>query len=221
MTRLAPVALTLPVSSNSPNCYSHVNHLLELLLFVRLQLLVLFDALNVKLVLGLGARGLKGTGEDSELGILYLVGHLRMGEVLVDDDTVYKAGVLKSTSDLAVDLDELKVDVTALQVGNGENRVDGNVGKLVVGDRDDLASEGSLGCLYKVASVLLAEGDGVGNAVELLNGNLTCLLVTVGDTNRVDSAVEQGERGGEESASKNCPSACRQISRGCGGHRCV
>jgi len=183
--------------------YPLLDHVQELLLLVHLELLVLLDTLNVELVLGLGAGRLKRTREDGNLGVLDLVGHLGVRKVLVDNDTVDNVRVLEGTTDLAVDLDELKVDVAALEVGNGKDGIDGNVGKLVVGNRDNLGAERGLGSLDEVGRVVLGEGDGVGDTVELSNSNLTRLLVTVGDTDGVDTAVEEGESRRKEGASED------------------
>ena len=54
--------------------------------------------------------------------------HLWMREVLVDDDALDQHGVLHPTTDLALDLDELEVDVLALDVGHRQHGVDGNLG---------------------------------------------------------------------------------------------
>lgn len=126
-----------------------------------------------------------------------------MREVLVDDDTVDELGVLKRASDLSVDLDELEVDVLALEVGDGEDSVDGNLGELVASERDDLRAERGLGGLQQIGGVVLAEGDSVGDAVELLDGDLARLLVTVGDADGVNTAVEEREGGRQKSAGKN------------------
>lgn len=180
-----------------------LDHLLELLLLVRAQLLELLDVLNVKLVLRLRARGLERTREDRNLGVLDGTGHLGVGEVLVDDDTVDELSVLEGTSDLSVDLDELKVDVLTLEVGDREDSVDGNLGELVAGEGDDLGAKRGLGSLQEVGGVVLAEGNSVGDAVKLFDSDLTRLLVTVGDADGVDTAVEEGEGRGEESTGED------------------
>lgn len=69
-------------------------------------------------MLGLGLRGLERARQDGDLGISDLGRHLGVGEVLVDNDTLDQDGILEGTTDLAVDLDQLKVDVLALQVGD-------------------------------------------------------------------------------------------------------
>ena len=44
-----------------------------------------------------------------------------MGKVLVDKDTVNELGVLDRAADLALHLDEVEVDIAALEIGDGQN----------------------------------------------------------------------------------------------------
>lgn len=61
-----------------------------------------------------------------------------MGHVLVDDDTLDEGSVFERTSDLAVDLDELKIDIAALEVGNREDRFNSDGSEFVVRDRNTM-----------------------------------------------------------------------------------
>lgn len=168
-----------------------LDHLDELFALVVLQLLELLDGRNVELVLGLGLGRLKGAGQDGDLGVLDLGRHLGVGEILVDDDALDEDGVLERAADLAVDLDQLKVDVLALEIRNGQHGVDGNVGKLVVRLGDNLAAQTCARNLDQVLCVLLAELDRVGNLVKLGDGNVAGLVVAVGDADGVDALVDQ------------------------------
>lgn len=132
-----------------------LDHLLELLRLVLLQLLVLLDRGNVELVLGLGARRLKGTGEDGNLGVVEGAGHLRVRHVLVEENSLDESGILERSSDLAGDLDEVERDILAVKVGDRENSIDSDLGKEVVG----------LGNAAKVAKVAKSEH---GQLVEIL-----------------------------------------------------
>ena len=67
-----------------------LDHLVEFGALVLLQAPEFFNASDVELVLGLGLGRLEGAGEDGEARVMYLVGHLWMGEVLVDDNTLYE-----------------------------------------------------------------------------------------------------------------------------------
>lgn len=110
-----------------------LDHLCELLLLVVLQLLEFLNRCDIKLVLGLGLGRLKGTGQDGQFGIPNFVGHLGVREVLVHDNTSDKQRVLEGSTDLAVNLDQLEVDILALKVGNREHGINGDLGELVVG----------------------------------------------------------------------------------------
>jgi hypothetical protein len=117
-----------------------LDHLQELLFFVLSQLLVLLHTLNVKLVLGLGPRWLEWTSENSNLGISNDVGHLRVREILVNNNTLDEGCIFEGTSDFTINLDELEVDVFTGKVGDGEDSVDGDIGEFVVGDRHTFVS---------------------------------------------------------------------------------
>lgn len=142
-------------------------------------------------MLGLGLRGLERARQDSDLGISDLGRHLGVGEVLVDNDTLDQDGILESTTDLAVDLDQLEVDVLALQVGDRQDGVDGHVGELVVCLGHNLTSQTRVRDLEEVLCVGGAELDNVGYPVELRHCNVASLVVTVCDTDGVDSLVDQ------------------------------
>jgi hypothetical protein len=112
------------------------DHRLESLELVLLQLLELLDRGNVELVLRLRTRGLERAGEDSDFGVLDGTGHLRVRHVLVEEDTADEGCVLEGATDLAGDLDEVERNVATVEVGNGENGVDGDLGEERVCFRD-------------------------------------------------------------------------------------
>lgn len=168
-----------------------LDHLGEGVALVGLQLLELFNSRNVELVLGLRLRRLKGAGEDGQLGVAHLCRHLRVGEILVDDDALDEEGVLERAADLAVDLDELKVDVLALEVSNRQNSIDGDLGELVVRLGDNLAAQAGLGDLDETLLVLARKVNGVGDAVELGTGNVAGLVVAVCYADGVDAPADE------------------------------
>jgi len=136
MTRFAPVSLTL----NFSFALRHearsllLDHLQEFLFFILSQLFVLLHTLDIKLVLCLGPRWLEWTSKNSNLGISNDVGHLRMREILVDNNTLDEGCIFERTSDFTIDLDELEVDVFTGEVSDGEDGVYGDVGKFVMGN---------------------------------------------------------------------------------------
>lgn len=55
-----------------------------------------------------------------------------MREVLIHDHTLDEKRVLQGTADLPINLDQLEIDILALEVGDGENGIDGDLGELVM-----------------------------------------------------------------------------------------
>ena len=56
-------------------------------------------------------------------------------------------------------LDQLKVNILGLKVGNGHDSINSNPGHLVVTLVDDLTTQGSLGCTHQVVCVLELKND--------------------------------------------------------------
>ena len=85
-----------------------LHHVHEVLLLLVVELLEVLGAGDVDVVLGLGLRRLEGAGQNADLRVLYHLRHLRVTDVLVDDDTVHQGRVLQAASGLAIDLFERK-----------------------------------------------------------------------------------------------------------------
>lgn len=114
-----------------------------------------------------------------------------MGEVLVDDDSLDQKRVLQRPAHLAVDLDQLEVDVFSLEVGDRHDGVDGDLCELVMCLGNDLAAQACPCHLEEVLGLVLAELDGVGDLVQLRHCYVTGLVVAVCDADGVDSLVDQ------------------------------
>ena len=69
------------------------------------------------------------------------LGHLRMGEVLVDNDAFDEHGVFQLSAHFGLDLDQFKVDVASLHIGHGEDGVDSNLGHVPVTLVDNLGAQ--------------------------------------------------------------------------------
>jgi hypothetical protein len=67
-----------------------------------------------------------------------------VGDVLVDDDALDEDGVREGATDATGELDEIERDVFALEVGNGEDGVDGDLGKMGVVFGDTEGREGGV-----------------------------------------------------------------------------
>jgi hypothetical protein len=131
----------------------HLDHVQELFPLILSQLLVLFHAFDIQLVLGLGPGRLKRTRQDGQLGVLDRRRHLRVRHVLVDDDTLDERRVFQRTSDLAVDLDQLEIDVPTFEVGHRQDGVDSDLSELFVSDRDAVRI-GKVGLAWIPSSII-------------------------------------------------------------------
>lgn len=145
---------------------------LEVLLFLGVELVVVLSTGDVEVVLGLGLGGLEWAGQDEDLGVLDLLSHLGVGDILVHEDTVDESGVLETSSSLSGDLDEIEVDVPSLEVSDGEDGIDGDSGQLALVLIDDLGSEGDHGSLDQSLVVILIDIDLLRDLSESINGDL-------------------------------------------------
>lgn len=93
-----------------------------------MHLLVIFSTHQPEISLGLRFRWLEWTGEDTDLGILDLFGHLRMGHLLVNEKTLNELGLLNGRSSHTSQLDEFEVDILTFQISDLENSVHSNSG---------------------------------------------------------------------------------------------
>ena len=98
-----------------------LDHVVEVVLFHLLELLVVFNGLDLDTVLGLGLWGLEGAGQNANLCVFDLLSHGGVGEVLVNNDTFNKLGVLDSTTRLGDNLNEVEVDILTVKVSDVEN----------------------------------------------------------------------------------------------------
>ena len=94
-----------------------LDHVSELTL-VFLRFLLLVRARDVKFVLRLWSRGLKGTCKYHEAGVVNGVGHLKMRHVFVDEDTANEGGICERTPDFSIDVDQIGGHIIPIQVGS-------------------------------------------------------------------------------------------------------
>ena len=142
-------------------------------------------------MLGLRLWGLEGAGEDQNLGVVDLLDHLGMREVLVENNTLDELGVGEGATSLGDDLDKVEVDVLTLNVGNVEDRLDGEIREVILALGDNLGAEGGHGALSEILVVILLDVDLLLDAVKLVDGDVASLLETIGNLERVNALVEQ------------------------------
>ena len=122
-----------------------------------IQLIVSLLGGDVQFMLGLGLGRLEGAGEDAHLGVLDLLGHLRMGELLVDDDAMDQLGLLQAAAGLALHLDHVEVHVLVVQIGHAEHGVHGDLSHLALVDVDDLRAQSGHGRVHQGSGVFLGK----------------------------------------------------------------
>jgi hypothetical protein len=123
-------------------------------------------------MLGLRLGRLKRAGEDGNLDIPQLLRHLRMREVLIHNDPLHQHAVLHASSHLRLQLDQLKVDISRLQIGDSHDGVDSDARHLLVAFVDDLGAEGRLRRAHQVFRVV--DREGVGDGVQVPKIRKTC-----------------------------------------------
>lgn len=168
-----------------------LDHVGEVCLLHLLELIILLGVLNFKPVLGLRFGGLERAGENDDLGIVDFLIHLRMREVLVDDNSLNELGVFDTATSLGNNLNQIKVNILSLNVGDVEHGFDGEVGKVVLALGDDLGAEGCRSTLSKELIVVLGDVKLFSNFGDLVDGDVASALKPIGDLEGVDTLVEE------------------------------
>jgi hypothetical protein len=168
-----------------------LNHVHEVLLLHIIQLLVVCGTLNLKTMLRLWLWWFEWASQDQYLGVLNFLVHLWVREVLVQNDSLDELGIFKSSSCLGHDLDEVKVDVLSLKVGDMQNGLESQVGVVSLALRDNLGSKSGHCALSKILMVVLGNIYLLLNLVQLLHCNLAGGLKAVSDLQWVDTLIEK------------------------------
>mmetsp|Transcript_27203 Transcript_27203/g.92600 ORF Transcript_27203/g.92600 Transcript_27203/m.92600 type:complete len:580 (+) Transcript_27203:51-1790(+) len=168
------------------------DHLREVVLLAGEELVVVLLGRDVELVLRLGLGRLEGARQDAHLRVLDLLGHLGVGDVLVDDDALDELRLLEAPAGLALHLDHVEVDVVAVDVRDGHDRVDGDLRHLPLVHVDDLRAQGRHGRLHEDLVVLgLVEGHGVRDVAQRFHRDLARGLEALGDAHGVEPLVQE------------------------------
>ena len=93
----------------------------------------------------------------THLGVLDLLGHLRVGELLVNNDSMDELRLFQAAAGLALHLDHVEVDVLVVQVGHTQHGVHGYLGHLALVHVDDLGAQGGHRRVHQRSRVLLGE----------------------------------------------------------------
>mmetsp|Transcript_40263 Transcript_40263/g.61440 ORF Transcript_40263/g.61440 Transcript_40263/m.61440 type:complete len:306 (-) Transcript_40263:19-936(-) len=163
----------------------------EVLLLHLVKLLVVLGGLDLEVVLGLGLGGLEGAGQDAHLGILDLLLHLGVREVLVDDDSLDELRVGKGATGLGHNFNQVEVDILPLEISHVEHGLDGEVGEVGLALTDDLRAESGHGALSEEIMVVLGDVELFLDVVKLLDSDIAGLLKSVRNFKRVNSLVQQ------------------------------
>mmetsp|Transcript_8408 Transcript_8408/g.28854 ORF Transcript_8408/g.28854 Transcript_8408/m.28854 type:complete len:250 (+) Transcript_8408:2057-2806(+) len=142
-------------------------------------------------MLGLWLWGLEGAGQDGDLGVLDVLGHLGVRHVLVDHDPVDQLRVLDAPADLAFDLDQVQVHILPLQVRDGHDRLHAVLRHLALAPVHDLAAQGGHARVHQGLQVLLGKVELLGNRVKGLVRHLGGHLKALADPDGVHPTVKQ------------------------------
>jgi hypothetical protein len=162
----------------------------------------------------------RGAARGPRLDVRELLRHLRVTEVLVEHEAVHEPRVLRLGADLAVELDEVEVDVLALEVRDREHRFDAHRRHLALAAADDLRGERRHARRDEGARVVDGELERLRDRAEALDAHCACHLVAlravVGDTRaEYPSTVLRwhiysvASWRGSFAVSRNCAAHCR------------
>ncbi len=84
--------------------FASFNFIDEVLLLCVIESSIISGVCNIDVVFGAWFRRLKWAIEDKDLGILNLFDHLRMREILIDDDSINQLSVFDASASLTGDL---------------------------------------------------------------------------------------------------------------------
>ena len=122
------------VGSRLLDLFDHIHKVLLLLIS---QLGVILGIGYVEVVFCLGLGSLKWTRDNGNLGIGDDFIHLRMRELLIDEDSLDQLGLLERPSSLTDDLNQLQIDLLSVHIGHRENGIDCHLGEMILATGDN------------------------------------------------------------------------------------
>ncbi len=166
-------------------------HLDEVLLLLVGQGLVVFSRCDVDGVLVLEFWWLERAGQDHDLGVLEFLLHLRVREVLVDEQAVDELGVFEGSASLRDDFYQFEVHFSPLEVCNGDDRVFCDFREFLLALRDDLRPKRYHRSLDQVLVVVLLDVESQGDGLQTLASQVAAFVEAAGDVEGMDSLVEE------------------------------
>ena len=109
-----------------------LHHVCKGLGLVLAELFEIFAAGNIKLVRGLWLWWFKWARQDGNLGVCDRLLHLWVGHVFVEQHALYQHSILQLPSNLPIHLNQLKIYIFRLHVGDLQHCVHRNLRKLFV-----------------------------------------------------------------------------------------
>ena len=174
----------------STGVLAELDHVDEVLLLGLVESLEGLGRGDLESVLGLGLGGLEGAGQEGDLDVLVVLLHLGVGEVLAEHKTVHEHGVLKLGANLALHLDEVEVDVLALNISDSENSINGDLSHLALATVDDLGAESGHGSVDE-ARTILGPVHLLRDLLEVSDSEVAGSLITAGNGDGVDATLQQ------------------------------
>lgn len=164
-----------------------VDHIGKVLLFQLVKLPEGFCACDVQVVLGLRFGGFEGTGKNGDLGFFYLLGHLRMGEILINQDTINQLGILHTSTCFPLHLDKVEVNILSGKVSNTKDSLNSNLSQLLFILAHNLRPQTNHSSINKFSIVLIIKFDLLCNSVQMLESDLDGHIVPIGNFKWMES----------------------------------
>lgn len=179
----------LAESDVSSDILQFLDHVGEIFLLHFVKLFVIFGRFDFKTMLGLWLWGLKGAGQDGNTCISDALLHLRVREILINDDSLNESCVLDASSSLSDHLDQVEVDIFSLEVSNGKHGIDSNLCELILALGNNFRSKGSNSALLELSVIVLKDIDFFRNFIYFLHGNIAPDFKTLRNLKGVNSLL--------------------------------
>ena len=175
----------------SPRVLATLNHICEVVLLHLIESLVILSRLDLKSMLGLWFGWLEWAGENKYFSIIDLLDHLRVREILIDNNTSDECGILQGPAGLSNHLNVIEVNVSALEVGHGEHRLHCDISHVVLALAHNLGAQSSDSALAEEFVVVLLDVDLFLDLIDAFNSDVAGLLEAISDLEGVNTLVQE------------------------------